>query len=197
MNHESQQIDRLLVGVSGSAAVLSLPSYLATLRAVLAKEVRVIMTAAAASILPPSTVALISDGVFLDEKPAAQKKPGHVELANWCDMFVALPASANLLGLVANGIAPNLLTTTILASPMPVVFCPNVNATMWHKAAVQRNVETLRADGHVVIDPELTMAYEVDSGEMQESWVIPDPERLIERLQQIRQRPEFSPPYSP
>jgi hypothetical protein len=60
-------MDRLLVGVSGSAAVLSLPSYLATLRAALAKEVRVIMTAAAASILPPSTVALISDGVFLDE----------------------------------------------------------------------------------------------------------------------------------
>jgi phosphopantothenoylcysteine synthetase/decarboxylase len=190
-------MDRLLVGVSGSAAVLSLPSYLATLRAALAKEVRVIMTAAAASILPPSTVALISDGVFLDEKPTVQKKPGHVELANWCDMFVALPASANLLGLVANGIAPNLLTTTILASPMPVVFCPNVNATMWHKAAVQRNVETLRADGHIVVDPQLTMAYEIDSGEMQESWVIPDPERLIERLQQIRQRPEFSPPYSP
>ncbi len=189
-------MDRLLVGVSGSAAVLSLPSYLATLRAALAKEVRVIMTAAAASILPPSTVALISDGVFLDEKPTVHKEPGHVELANWCDMFVALPASANLLGLVANGIAPNLLTTTILASPMPVVFCPNVNATMWKKAAVQRNVQTLRADGHVVVDPELTMAYEVDSGEMQENWVIPEPERLIERLQQIRQRPEFSQPYS-
>ena len=189
-------MNRLLVGVSGSAAVLSLPSYLATLRAALAKEVRVIMTAAAASILPPSTVALISDGVFLDEKPTVHKEPGHVELANWCDMFVALPASANLLGLVANGIAPNLLSTTILASPMPVVFCPNLNPTMWRKAAVQRNVKTLRADGHVVVDPELTMAYEVDSGEMQENWVIPDPERLIERLQQIRQRPEFSPPYS-
>ena len=51
------------MGVSGSAAVLSLPSYLASLRAMLAKEVRVIMTAAA-SILPPSTVALIFDGVF-------------------------------------------------------------------------------------------------------------------------------------
>ncbi len=188
---------RLLVGVSGSAAVLSLPSYLATLRAVLAKEVRVIMTPAAASILPPSTVVLICDGVFLDEKPTAQKKPGHVELANWCDMFVVLPASANVLGLVANGIAPNLLTTTILASPKPVIFCPNVNSEMWHKPAVQRNVETLRGDGHVVVDPELAMAYEVDSGEMRESWVIPEPEQLIERLQQIRQRPEFSHPGRP
>ena len=176
--------------------MLSLPSYLATLRAVLAREVRVIMTATAASILPPSTVALICDGVFLDEKPKIPKKPGHIELANWCDMFVALPASANLLGMVANGIAPNLLTSAILASPKPVVFCPNLNATMWHKAAVQRNVQTLRADGHVVVDPELTMAYEVDTGEMRESWVIPDPEQHIERLQQIRRRPEFSTAHS-
>ena len=50
-----QEIERLLVGVSGSVAVLSLPSYLATLRADLAAEIRVIMTAAAASMLPPST----------------------------------------------------------------------------------------------------------------------------------------------
>jgi len=60
---------RLLVGVSGSVAVLNLPSYLATLRAELTREVRVIMTAAAASLLPPSTVALICDEVFLDQRP--------------------------------------------------------------------------------------------------------------------------------
>ena len=77
-----------------------------------------------------------------------------------------------------------------------MVFCPNLNATMWYKAAVQRNVETLRGDGHVVVDPELTMAYEVDSGALRESWVIPEAEQLIERLQQIHQRPEFSTPHS-
>jgi len=59
-------MDRLLVGVSGSVAVLNLPSYLATLRAEFAREVRVIMTAAAASMPPPSTVALVCDAVFLD-----------------------------------------------------------------------------------------------------------------------------------
>ena len=176
-----QEIERLLVGVSGSVAVLSLPSYLATLRADLAAEIRVIMTAAAASMLPPSTVALICDGVFVDEEPTPQKKPGHIELARWCDMFVVLPASANVLGQAANGIAPNLLSTTILA-------------VMWSKPAVQRNVETLREDGHVIIEPELALAYEVDSGEMRESWVIPDPERLVERLREIHQRPEFSIP---
>ena len=189
-----QEIERLLVGVSGSVAVLSLPSYLATLRAELAAEIRVIMTAAAASMLPPSTVALICDGVFVDEKLTREKKPGHIELARWCDMFVVLPASANVLGQAANGMAPNLLSTTILASPRPVIFCPNVHAVMWSKPAVQRNVQTLRGDGHVIIEPELALAYEVDSGEMRESWVIPDPERLVERLREIQRRPGFSAP---
>jgi phosphopantothenoylcysteine synthetase/decarboxylase len=78
-------MDRLLVGVSGSVAVLNLPSYLATLRAELAREVRVIMTAAAASMLPPSTVALVCDAVFLDQEPTVEKRPGHIELARWCE----------------------------------------------------------------------------------------------------------------
>src|SRR5918912_1745259 len=186
-------MDRLLVGVSGSVAVLNLPSYLATLRAELAREVRVIMTAAAASMLPPSTVALVCDGVFLDQEPTVEKRPGHIELARWCEMFVVLPATANVIGQAANGLGSNLLTTTIPASPKPVVFCPNVNDLMWTKPAVQRNVETLRADGHVVIEPEVAVAYEVDSGEMRESLMVPEPTDLIGRLQEVHRQPAFSP----
>lgn len=192
MDPEGQRVDRLLVGVCGAAAILSLPSYLATLRAELAAEIRVIMTSAAVSMLPPSTVALLCDGVFVDEEPTLEKKPGHVELAGWCDLFVVLPATANVLGQAANGIAPNLLTTAILASPRPVVFCPNVNDLMWRKAAVQRNVETLRGDGHIIVEPELAPAYEVDTGETRESRVVPEPERLVELLGEILRRPEFA-----
>ena len=186
-------MDRLLVGVSGSVAVLNLPSYLATLRAELAGEVRVIMTAAAASMLPPSTVALVCDGVFLDQEPTVEKRPGHIELARWCEMFVVLPATANVIGQAANGLGSNLLTTTILASPKPVVFYPNVNDVMWSKAAVQRNVETLREDGHIVIEPEVAVAYEVDSGEMRESLVIPEPAHLIAQLLEIQGQTESLP----
>jgi phosphopantothenoylcysteine synthetase/decarboxylase len=186
-------MDRLLVGVSGSVAVLNLPSYLATLRAELAGEVRVIMTAAAASMLPPSTVALICDGVFLDQEPNVEKRPGHIELARWCEMFVVLPATANVIGQAANGLGSNLLTTTILASPKPVVFYPNVNDVMWSKAAVQRNVETLRRDGHIVVEPDVAIAYEVDSGETRESLVIPETTRLVEQLLEINRQPEFLP----
>ena len=186
-------MNRLLVGVSGSVAVLNLPSYLATLRAELAGEVRVIMTAAAASMLPPSTVALICDGVFLERGPTVEKRPGHIELARWCEMFVVLPATANVIGQAANGLGPTLLTTTILASPRPVVFYPNVNDVMWSKAAVQRNVETLRGDGHIVIEPEVAVAYEVDSGGTRESLVIPEPTQLVEQLREVHRQPEFLP----
>lgn len=181
------RLNRLLLGVSGSVSILNLPSYLATLRATLAKEIWMIMTPAAASMMTPSTLALLCDEVFLDSDSPYEKKPGHVELTRWCDMFVVLPASANLLGLAANGIAPNLLTTAVLASPKPVTFCPNMNDTMWSKAAVQRNVETLRRDGHVVVDPKLTLAYEVNSKKMEEGWVIPDPEQMVGLLREIHQ----------
>jgi len=175
----------LLVGASGSAAVFNLLSYLVVLRATLAREVRVIMTAAADALLPATTVAHVCDGVFLDSVHGLEKRPGHLELARWGDAFVVLPASANVIGQAANGIAPNLLTTTILASSEPVIFCPNVNDTMWSKKAVQRNLETLRRDGHLVIQPERAMIYEVESGEMQESWAMPDPEKLVERLREV------------
>src|SRR5919202_1312162 len=97
-------MDRLLVGVSGSVAVLNIPSYLTSLRAELAREVRVIMTSQAARMLPPSTVALICDEIFLDQEPTAQQRPGHIELARWGQMFVILPATANLIGQAANGL---------------------------------------------------------------------------------------------
>src|SRR5918997_985290 len=186
-------MDRLLVGVSGSVAVLNLPSYLATLRADLAREVRVIMTSAATSMLPPSTVALVCDGVFLDPEPTVEKGRGHIELARWSEMFVVFPATANVIGQAANGLGSNLLTTTILASPKPVVFYPNVNDVMRSKPAVQRNVDTLRGDGHIVIEPEVALANEVDSGETRESLVVPEPTQLVEQLREIHHQPEVLP----
>ena len=192
MGLPEKKIDRLLVGISGSIAVLNLPAYLSMLRVTLAREVKVVMTPAAASLMPPSSVALLCDEVFLDHGPDAERKLGHVGLGRWFDMFVILPASADVLGQAANGLAPNLLTTTILASPTPVVFCPNMNAVMWSKRAVQRNVESLRQDGHIVVLPELVMAYEIASGKPQEGWAVPEPDRVVEVLREIYERPEFS-----
>jgi len=66
---------------------------------------------------------------------------------------------------------------------------------MWNKPAVQRNVETLRRDGHKVIEPEVAVAYEVDSGEMRESLVVPKATQLVEQVREIHRRQEpDSPP---
>ncbi|QIN83365.1 Mersacidin decarboxylase [Rubrobacter tropicus] len=185
MSEPRSSIDHLLVGVSGSIAILNLPTYLVALRAAFAREVRVIMTGAAAQLLSPSTVALLCDEVFLDEVPTSQKRPGHVELANWADMFLILPASANILGQAANGLAQNLLTTTILASQTPVIFCPNLNEKMWSKEAVQRNLRTLTEDGHVVVGPKHAPAYEVGTGVVTDTLVLPEPDVLIGRLEKM------------
>lgn len=192
MSEPRVSIDHLLVGVSGSIAILNLPTYLAALRVTFAREVRVIMTAAAAQLLSPSTVALLCEEVVLDEEPTSQKRPGHVELANWADMFVILPASANILGQVANGLAQNLLTTTILASPIPVIFCPNLNRTMWSKKAVQRNLQTLAEDGHLMVEPERAPAYEVGTGELADTLVLPEPDVLIQDLKSMLQQIEVA-----
>lgn len=192
MSEPHTTIDRLLVGVSGSIAVLSLPTYLVALRATFAREVRVIMTGGAAQLLSPSTVTLLCDEVLLDEEPTAQKRPGHIELANWADVFLILPASANTLGQVANGLAQNLLTTTIMASPIPVVFCPNLNRTMWSKKAVQRNLRTLAEDGHLVVEPEQAPAYEVGTGRLADTLVLPEPAVLVRYLENMLQQSEGS-----
>lgn len=192
MSEPQVTIDRLLVGVSGSIAVLNLPTYLVALRATFATEVRVIMTGGAARLLPPATVALLCDEVFLDEDPTAQKRRGHIELGNWADMFLVLPASANTLGQVANGLAHNLLTTTVLASRTPVVFCPNLNRTMWSKKAVQRNLRTLAEDGHLVVEPEHAPAFEVGTGEMTDTLVLPEPNVLVRHLRSMLHQIEAS-----
>jgi phosphopantothenoylcysteine synthetase/decarboxylase len=185
-------IDRLLVGASGSIGVVELPAYLANFRAALAKQVRVIMTASAAAMIPAHTVAFFCDRVFREHENSLQKQPGHIQLTQWADMFVVLPTSVNILAGAANGMAQNLLTTSILASPKPVVFCPNTNDLMWDKPATQRNLQTLRNDGHVVIDPDLVEAYDVDTGELGRGRTLPPPERLIPRLLDVYRRPEFS-----
>ena len=150
------------------------------------------MTPAADAMLPASTVAHVCDGVFLDDMPRGlEKRPGHLELASWSDTFVILPASANVIGQAANGIASNLLTTTILASTMPVIFCPNVHESMWSKRALQRNIETLEKDGYLVVHPELTMVYEVEFGRMQESRAMPDPGKLVEHLRALLESPKY------
>src|SRR3954465_10942425 len=78
----------------------------------------------------------------------------HIELADKGNLLCIAPASADLLAKGATGLADDLLSTLLLSFSGPVLFAPAMNTAMWEKRPVQRNIETLRADGHHIIDPQ-------------------------------------------
>ena len=77
----------------------------------------------------------------------------HIALAKRADVFLVAPASANFLGKYANGIADDMLTTTVLATKAPVVLAPAMNTDMWSNAIVQKNVEALKSLGVSMVGP--------------------------------------------
>ena len=85
--------------------------------------------------------------------PAAFPLGAHIELAARADLVVVAPASADLLAKAATGAADDLLTTLLLCAECPVLVAPAMNAAMWAKPAVQRNVAQLAADGLTIIQP--------------------------------------------
>jgi len=85
--------------------------------------------------------------------PARYPLGAHIELAARADALVVAPASADLIGKAALGLADDLLTTLLLCAECPVIVAPAMNAAMWSKPAVQRNVERLAADGATIVPP--------------------------------------------
>ena len=153
----SQQLParRVLIGVSGSIASVTVPQSILWLRHELGLEVRVVMTRQAATMVTPRAIAAASGAPVALDDTADFNEPvvRHMDLTRWADVVLVLPASANLLAKAAHGIADDLLTTCIVAASCPVVFVPGMNEVMWRKPAVRRNVATLEADGYGVVAP--------------------------------------------
>lgn len=145
---------QLLLGVSGSIQCTQLTPFLITLKTEFAERIRIIMTETAANMVNPKTVELYTDEpVFVDPWGTSHSPAPHVRLTRWADLFVVMPATANVIGKAANGIADDLLTTAIVASSTPVVFVPAMNPAMFRSPAVTRNIAQLEADGHYVVRP--------------------------------------------
>jgi len=143
---------RVLLGISGSIAATSTPQSVLTMRCILGLDVRAVLTREASTFVTTRALAAATGhAVLLDETAADDCGVPHVEAIAWADLFLVMPATANVLAKAANGIADNLLTTCILASTCPVVFAPSMNLAMWRKPALQRNLQRLRDDGFGVI----------------------------------------------
>lgn len=153
--HHQFPARRVLIGVAGSIASVTVPQSILWLRHELGIEVRVVMTRQATTMVTPRAIAVAAGTAVALDDTNDFNSPGvkHMDLTRWADLMLVLPASANLLAKAAHGIADDLLTTCIIAASCPVVFVPGMNELMWRKPAVQRNVATLQEDGYGVVMP--------------------------------------------
>lgn len=176
---------RLLVGVCGAANAIALPTYLLNLRSDPEVEIRLVLTRSAAAIMPPSTLRLICEEVYCDG--ADELTTGHVALAQWAQRIVVLPATANILGQVAHGLASGLLSSTLLAAEPPVLFFPSMNLRMWERPSVRRNTAQVRADGHVVADPAQGSGWRIATRSMEsDSAGLPQPAAVAAMVAEFR-----------
>lgn len=145
----------IIVGVTGGIAAYKTAALVSQLVQAGA-HVTVVMTDDAKQFVGPATFAALTGRAVADRVFDDTHYPlgAHIELARKGKLFVIAPATANFMAKAACGLADDLLSTLYLAFTGPVLFVPAMNTEMWEKAAVQRNVEQLRADGVRFIDPE-------------------------------------------
>jgi phosphopantothenoylcysteine decarboxylase/phosphopantothenate--cysteine ligase len=121
-------------------------------------EVRVIMTRSACEFVTPLTFETLSQQHVTTETfpayDASISGTHHIEIARWPDIFLIAPATANVIGKIANGIADDILSTVAMACPAPILVAPAMNDQMWASPFVQRNVKELKSNKIEIIDPE-------------------------------------------
>jgi len=131
-------------------------------------QVQVVMTEAAQKFVTPLTFATLSQRPVLTDNFSAQSSADdfipHIKLARWTDLAIILPATANIIGKIANGIADDLATTTLLATDAPKIVFPAMNTTMWENPAVQKNLRTLDLMDMTVIEPASGFLAEGETG---------------------------------
>jgi len=119
-------------------------------------DVKVMMSENATKFVTPLTFQAISrNPVYtdtFDEKDP--KKIAHIDLSEWPDLIIIAPATSNIIGKLANGIADDMITSTLLATEKPVWIAPAMNVHMYHHPIVQKNMDTLKSIGYEFIEPD-------------------------------------------
>lgn len=167
----------VVLGVTGSIAaykIASLASKLVKLHA----DVHVLMTQNATNFITPITFETLTGNKCLIDtfNRNFQFDVAHVSLAKKADVMLIAPASANVIGKIANGIADDMLTTTVMASTAPVLISPAMNTHMYENPIVQDNLQKLERFGYKIIAPAVGMlaCHDVGAGKM------PEPEMLLD-----------------
>jgi phosphopantothenoylcysteine decarboxylase / phosphopantothenate---cysteine ligase len=173
----------VVVGVSGGIAAYKVVEVVSRLRKLNA-EVHVIMTESAVEFVTPLTFQSLSHNLVITDMFAEPKKwdVEHIALARKADLFVIAPATANIIGKVANGIADDMLSTTVMATKAPVLFIPAMNSVMYENSFVQGNIKKLTESGYKFMEPGVgLMAAEGEYGKGR----LPEPETIVAHIAEL------------
>lgn len=148
---------KILVGITGGIAAYR-AAELARLLTKRGHTVRCCLTDAGSRFITPLTLASLTGQPCFGANPDYHEwRPNpiieHVDLARWADVVVVAPATADIMGKTANGLANDLLSTILLATTAKVLWAPAMNKAMWAHPAVQANVKKLGSYGHQVVEP--------------------------------------------
>ncbi len=167
----------IVIGISGGIAVYKVCQVVRLFKT-LGANVDVIMTENATKFVSPLTFETLSARPVVCDmfEHSGHWEVEHISLAKKADLFVVCPATANILGKYANGIADDMLSTTLMATRAPVVVCPAMNANMYHSASFNANLDTLVKRGVHVVNAEsgFLACGDVGDGRMAEPQTIVD-----------------------
>jgi phosphopantothenoylcysteine decarboxylase/phosphopantothenate--cysteine ligase len=170
---------KILVGVTGGIAAYK-TAIIIRLLVREGADVQVIMTEGAREFITPLTLSTLSNRPVLTDfyKSEDGEWNSHIELGMWADLFLIAPATANSIAKMANGIADNLLLTTYLSARCPVFISPSMDKDMLAHPATVINIETLKAFGHTVLEPDTG---DLASG-LKGKGRMPEPEDIVKRI---------------
>lgn len=145
---------RILLIIGGGIAAYKTPDLIRRLRERGASVTPVLTRAATEFVAPLSVAAVAGQKVHTDLFDLTDEaEMGHIQLSRSADLVIVAPATADLMAKMAGGLANDLASTLLMATDTPVMIAPAMNVRMWDHPATQRNLETLKADGIVLIGP--------------------------------------------
>jgi len=173
---------KIVVGITGGIAAYKAAEFV---RLLVKEEVRVhvVMTENAQKFIAPLTFQTLSGNPVVSDPFALLEDAqiGHIALADLAELVVILPATANIIGKIAHGIADDFLSTMVMATKAPVLFVPSMNVNMWENKALQKNIQTLLEMGYHLLEP--------GEGELACHWYgkgrLPELNEVVEKMEDI------------
>lgn len=144
----------ILLGVSGGIAAYKVAE-LASKLTQNGYSVQVVMTASAQKLIGPATFRSLTQNPVVTELYGQEERPiPHINISEEADLCIIAPATANIIGKIANGIADDALSTTVMACTAPKIIVPSMNTNMWNNPIVQKNINRLKELGYHFIEPD-------------------------------------------